>query len=153
MTNEQALNHVLQNLPLRQTPASFEARVLQQLEQRWNRDWWRRGFAHWPAAARVAFVSLCISLVSATLMDTLWSTLGADALHRAFGRALSWTYLAVGAVASATDLWTRVASALPENWRFTIVAVAAVLYAALFGLGAIAYRTLFLSPSPRQVIR
>jgi hypothetical protein len=153
MTNEQALNHVLQNLPVRQTPAGFEARVLQQLEQRRSGDRWRRGFAHWPAAARVVFVSLCISLVSATLVDTRWSTLGAGALHRTLDRALSWTYLAVGAAASATDLCTRIMSALPENWRFTIAAVAATLYAALFGLGAIGYRTLFLSSSPRQVIR
>lgn len=149
---EHALSRALQSLPLRRAPADLEARVLHQLERRRGRDSWRRGFTHWPVAARAGFISICISLVSATLVDYRWSTLGGGALQRAFGGALSWTYVAVGSIASATDLLTRIASTLPERWLFTIATAAAALYALLFGLGAVAFRTLYLSPPPRQVI-
>lgn len=134
---EHALTRVVQNLPLRRAPADLEARVLQHLERRGSRDWWRRGFTHWPVAARAGFVAICISLVSTTLVDPRWS---------------SWAYLAVGFIASAADLLKHIASAVPERWLFTIAAVAAAMYGVLFALGAIAYRTLYLSPPPRQVI-
>ena len=143
---EQALTRALQNLPLRRAPADLEARVLQQLERRSSSDWWRRGFTHWPVAARMGFIAICIALVSATLVDSGWSAFGEGALQRAFGGALSWTYLAVGSIAAAAELLTRVASALPEGWLFTIATVAAALYALLFALSAVAYRTLYLSP-------
>jgi hypothetical protein len=149
---EHALTRALQNLPLRRAPADLETRVLHQLERRRSRDSWRRGFTHWPAAARAGFVGICISLLSATLVDYRWSTLGEGALQRAFGEALSWTYLAVGFIASAIDLLTRVARALPESWLVTIATAAAALYAVLFGLSAVAFRTLYLPPPPRQVI-
>jgi len=134
---EHALTRAVQNLPLRRAPADLEARVLQQLERRLSGDGWRRGFTHWPAAARAGFVAICISLVGATLVDSRWS---------------SWAYLAVGSIASAADLLTHIASAFPQRWLFTIASVAAAMYAVLFALGAVAYRTLYLSPPPRQVI-
>jgi hypothetical protein len=131
------LTHALENLPLRRAPAELEVRVLQQLERRRSLDWWRRGFTHWPLAVRAGFVVICIPLVIATLVDWRWS---------------SWAYLAVGSIVSAADLVTRITSALPERWLFTIASVAATLYAVLFALGTLAYRTLYLSPPSRRVI-
>jgi len=150
---DRTLAHVLRNLPLRPAPAQLESRVLQQLDRRRTLAWWRRGFAHWPAPARAGFIAACIVLIGASLLDTPWYTLGTGVWQRAFSWALSWAYPAVGAVASTTTVSTRIVHALPANWLYAILAIAAALYAALFGLGVAAYRTLYLPSPPRQVIR
>jgi hypothetical protein len=147
------LNHVLRNLPPRPAPAGLESRVLQQLERRRTLGWWQRGFSHWPAVARASFISICMVLIGASLLDSRWSTLGADVWRQAFGWALSSAYPALGAIASTTAVSTRIAHTLPANWLYAILAIAAALYMVLFGLSVAAYRTLYLSPPPHQVIR
>jgi hypothetical protein len=134
MKNEQALNRVLRDLPLRSAPATLEARVILQLERRRTITWWQRGFTHWPAAARVSFIGTCVAVIGASLADTRWST-------------LSWTYPAVGVIASAADVEVWISRSLSSNWFYAFAATAALLYATLFGLGIAAYRTLYLSPS------
>jgi hypothetical protein len=95
----------------------------------------------------------CIMLIGASLLDTRWSTLSSGVWQRAFSWALSWTYPAVGAIVSTTAVSTHIVHTLPANWLYALLAIGAALYAALFGLGVAAYRTLYLSPSPRQVLR
>jgi hypothetical protein len=154
--NEQAdrtLRQLLRNLPERPAPAGLESRVLQQLERRRGHAWWRRGFAHWPVAARAGFITTCAVLIGVSLLDTRWSTLGTGVWRRAFGSVLSWAYPAEVAIASTTAVSTRIAHTLPLSWLYALLAMAAALYAVLFGLGIAAYRTLYLSPHPRQVIR
>lgn len=152
-TADQALTRLLRSIPPRQAPAMLEVRILRQLERCRAVAWWRRGFAHWPAAARAGFIATCIVLIGASLLDTRWSMLGPSVWRRAFGWALTWADPAVGAIVSTTEVSMRILHTLPASWLYAILAIAAVLYAALFGLGVAAYRTLYLSPSPRQVIR
>ena len=147
------LTRVLRSLPARLAPASLESRVLQQLERRRALGSWRLGFAHWPVAARAAFITTCIVLIGASLLDTRWSTLGAGVWRQAFSWAASWAYPAVGAIVSTTAVSTRIVDTLPANWLYALLAIGAALYVALFGLGVAAYRTLYLSPSTPQVIR
>jgi hypothetical protein len=152
-TADRSLTQLLRNLPLRPAPASLESRVLHQLERRRALAWWRRGFAHWSTATRAVFITTCGVLICASLLDTRWSTLGTGVWQRAFSWALSWAYPAELAIASTTAVSTRIVHSLPVNWLYAILATAAALYAALFGLGVAAYRTLYLSPHPGQVIR
>lgn len=150
---DRTLTELLRNLPPRPAPARLESRVLQLLERRRTLAWWRRGFAHWPAVVRAGFITTCVALVGASLLDTRWSTLGTGARQRAISWALSCAYPAMDAIASTTAVSTWIVHALPANWLYVILAIAAALYVTLFGLGVAAYRTLYLSPSPRQVIR
>jgi len=150
---DRTLTRVLRSLPARPAPARLESRVLQQLERRRAIAWWRLGFAHWPAAARAGFITTCIVLIGASLLDTRWSALGAGVWQRAFSWAQSRAYPAVGAIVSTTAVSTRIVHTLPANWLYALLAIGAALYAVLFGLGVAAYRTLYLSPPPRQVNR
>lgn len=143
---DRALTRLVQNLPLRPAPATLESRVMQRLQGQRTIAWWRRGFAHWPATARVLFVGTCMAIMGLSLLDTRWSMLGEGVLQRAFRVTLSWTYPAAGAIAPAFDMGGWIAHALSSSWFYTLAAVAALLYAALFGLGIAAYRTLYFSP-------
>lgn len=150
---DRTLSHILRNLPPRPAPATLESRVLQQLQHRRALAWWWHGFAHWPAAARAGFITTCIVLIGASLPDTGWSMLRTGVLQRVLSWAMSWAYPAAGAIASTTAVSTRIVHAVPADWLYAILAMGAALYAALFGLGLAAYRTLYLSSPPRQEIR
>jgi hypothetical protein len=49
-------------------------------------------------------------------------------------------------VASAGNLAALLAHTPPPAWAYEAIAVCAVLYAILFGLGAVVYRALYLQP-------
>jgi hypothetical protein len=49
-------------------------------------------------------------------------------------------------VGSAGNLVALLARIVPPAWAFAGIAVGALLYAVLFGLGAAGYRTLYLQP-------
>jgi uncharacterized membrane protein YcfT len=49
-------------------------------------------------------------------------------------------------VYSGVHLAALIARAVPTIWLYEGMAIGAVLYAALFGLGAALYRTLYLQP-------
>jgi hypothetical protein len=143
---DRSLTRLVQNLPLRPAPVTLESRVMQQLQRQRTIAWWGRGFAHWPATARVFFVSTCTAIMGLSLLDTRWSMLGEGVLQRAFRVTLSWTHPAAGAIAPASDMGGWIAHTLSSSWIYALAAVAALLYAALFGLGVAAYRTLYFSP-------
>jgi hypothetical protein len=132
------LQQTLRGLPLRRAPATLESRVLGELQRRAALPWWRRSFAHWPAAARAVFVVICAALV----LGALGGTAAVANVH-----SLSWLRQAGGLLTSlgyVAAVLIRPA-ALP-SWIYGGIAVCAVLYAVLFGLGAAVYRTLYLPP-------
>ena len=51
---ERLVSQVLRDQPLRQAPASLEARVLGELATRARQPWWRRGVASWPVGGTCA---------------------------------------------------------------------------------------------------
>jgi len=119
---EQLLDRTLRALPARRAPASIETRVLGELQRRAALPWWRQSFARWPQAARAAFVVLCIALV-AFESGALSMPLAQRALVMA--GAAGQLALSLGRMA-------------PPDWVYVGLAVSAVLYATLFGLGAAA---------------
>jgi hypothetical protein len=129
------LDRTLHELPLRRAPLTLESRVLGELERRAALPWWRRSFAYWPPLARAAFVVICGALIRLAFLGGTTAVAGV--------RSLSW----VGVLtASAGNLATLLAHTAPPTWAYEGIAVCAVLYAVLFGLGAAVYRTLYLQP-------
>jgi hypothetical protein len=129
------LDRTLHELPLRPAPLTLESRVLGELERRAALPWWRRSFAYWPPLARAAFLVICGALIRLAFLGGTTAVAGV--------RSLSW----VGVLtASAGNLAALLAHTAPPTWAYEGIAVCAVLYAVLFGLGAAVYRTLYLQP-------
>ena len=147
---EQWFDALCSGLPSRQAPAALQAQVLEELALRARRGWWRRSFTHWPPAARIAFACLCTGLIGLLLGGDDWTALALRAWHDSTAWSLpsagrTLTLLSVGA-----DLLTVLSHAIPASWLHAALAAGGALYAALFALGAAAYRTLYLtSPHAR----
>jgi hypothetical protein len=142
---EARLGQALRRLPERRAPATLEARVLDVLARRVPLPWWRRSFAEWPAAARVAFgvtstVLVVFTVLAAAAASANFGTLGAS-------HALATPVLHDASVffMITRTLSVSLASILSSSWVLGCLIASAVLYAALFGLGIAAYRTLYLN--------
>jgi len=137
-TLERLLDRALHGLPLRRAPLTLESRVFGELERRAALPWWRRSFAHWPPLARAVFLVICGALIKLAFLGGATAVAGV--------RSLSWAQEAGVLVASAGNLATLLAHTPPPLWAYEAIAVCAVLYAILFGLGAVVYRALYLQP-------
>ena len=134
---ERLIDGLARSQPPRRAPASLEARVFEQITAQ---PWWRKGFVHWPLWARGAFLVASVGFVRLALAGVMSVTdlvstadvAGVDALHRT-GQAVSTT----------VSLGEMLLHAIPPVWLYTGAAVGFILYAALFGLGTFAYRTLY----------
>jgi hypothetical protein len=135
---ERLLDRTLRELPLRRAPPTLESRVFGELERRAALPWWRRSFAYWPLLARAAFLVICGVLIRLAFLAGATAVAGV--------RSLSWAREAGTITASAANFAALLAHTVPPAWAYEGVAVCAVLYAVLFGLGAAVYRTLYLQP-------
>ena len=143
---EALLNRTLRDLPPRPAPPTLESRVLHELERRAALPWWRHGFARWPVAARAAFVLICAALIGATVAAGAWVASGVRLLDEFGAASLSGARQTMAVAASAGQLAALLARSVPLTWLYEAAAVGAVLYVILFGLGAAAYRALYLQP-------
>jgi len=144
---ERAVDQALKGLPLRRAPSTLESRVINELQRRAALPWWRVSFAHWPAAPRVAFVITCIALVAATILGGVSAFVGVGSLNEMAALALSWAHPFLAVLSSAGGVTALLVHIIPPLWLYGGMALGIVLYVALFGLGAAAYRTLYLQPS------
>jgi hypothetical protein len=142
---ERLLKSAVSGLPLRRAPDALQRRVLDELALRAALPWWRRNFAQWPMAARAAFVVVCVVLVAFSLTSGLTQHFGAQ--------SWAWAKPAIGAMASIGGVATWVVNLVPPPFIYAALIVGALLYALLFGLGAFAYRTLYLQHSNTAVAR
>lgn len=145
-TAEKTVNRILRDLPDRSAPASLEARVFGELQRR-HAALWQRGFTYWPLAMRIAFVAICGVLVTLTLLDIPWPAAGLQRVEAIGDWSSFWASPAVTAITLLGQLAARIVDAVPPAWLYGLMAVGALLYATLFGLGAVAYRALYLSSS------
>jgi hypothetical protein len=143
---ERALTEALKGLPLRRAPSKLELRVVDELQRRAALPWWRVSFAHWPAAPRVAFVIVCIALVAATFLGGVFAFVGDRSFNEAAALVLSWVQPFLAVMSSAGGVATLLVRVIPPLWLYGGMALGIMLYLALFGLGAAAYR-LYLRPS------
>ena len=117
---EQLVGSLARAQPPRRAPVSLQTRVFAQIASgQVHLPWWRKGFAHWPLAARALFLIASYGFIR----------------------------LAIAGVVSVVD-FVRSSSvyflhAIPPIWLYGGAAFGFALYLMLFGLGTFAYRTLY----------
>jgi hypothetical protein len=144
---EQVLHQALKGLPPRRAPSALESRVLNELARRASLPWWRGSFANWPVGARVAFVLICAALVAATILGGVSAYLGDRSLNEASAVVLGWVHPLWAVMSSAGGLASLLVRVIPPLWLYGTLGLGILLYVTLFGLGAAAYRTLYLRSS------
>lgn len=144
---EQVLQQALSGLPPRRAPSTLELRVTNELARRAQLPWWRASFASWPAGARVVFALVCAGLVAATILGSAFAYLGDRSFDEVSAALLNWAHPFLSVLSSAGALASLLVRVIPPMWLYGLLGVGAFLYVTLFGLGAAAYRTLYLRPS------
>jgi len=146
---EQLIGTALRELPSRQAPASLETRVMRELARRAARPWWQQGFSRWPLAARALFAPLSAGLVWLAYLAMASVSSGVDvARHSSFVTEAHSRWDTLSSLAhSLQALATLATSHVPGTWIYGGLCFAALLYAALFGLGAAAFRSLIATPN------
>lgn len=144
---EQVLGQALRGLPLRQAPLSLESRVINELQRRAALPWWRASFTNWPVAARVGFVLISAALVAVTILGGGSAYLGDRSLNEGVAVLLAWVHPFLTVISSAGGLVALLIHVIPPLWLYGTLGLGVFLYVTLFGLGAAAYRTLYLQPS------
>jgi hypothetical protein len=149
---ETRVGRALREAPLRRAPSSLESRVLREIGRRAALPWWRQSFSRWPRLARAGFTVTCGSISAAVLAVAWpWAPGGALAGVAAWSGGsplwLPWARSALTLVDVAREFDAALVRVIPLDWLYGAMAAGAILYATLFGLGAAAYRTLYLNPS------
>lgn len=144
---ERAIHQTLRALPPRRAPRTLEARVFAELERLAALPWWRRSFMHWPLAARAVFLLASLGLVKITIMAVVWIMVGLDstALAATLSTPFAWAQTGLSLGRGVADFCVTVFRSIPLVWLYGTTAFVAAMYVALFGLGAAAYRTLYVS--------
>lgn len=140
---ERLVDSLVRVQPPRRAPASLEARVLARLaEHQAPISWWRRGFTSWPLAARGAFLIASYGFVRLALagFGSVSEFVGSGEVA---GTARSWAQSGAEVVSVTASTGSFVLQAIPPMWLYGAAAFAFGLYALLFGLGTLAYRTLY----------
>jgi len=142
---EHATTRALERLPLRRAPAELAARVLAEIEQRASLPWWRLGFARWPAAAQASLIVCSAYLAWLSVNGVLWVIASAGSARTAYDASpsLSSVRAASQLVLFVAHLCASVLHSIPAEWLYLTAALAALLYAAVFGIAAMAYRILY----------
>jgi hypothetical protein len=154
MTNESSdkrekiIGELLRAQPPRRAPANLERRVMSEL-RRQALSWWQQNFSYWPLPARAALVIACALVARLCLGISTWMDSGSRLLATpaALVRPAEWTHKILDVASGTRDLGLVVLHAIPSTWIVVALAVAAVFYAAFFGLCAGVYRTLFAQPA------
>lgn len=149
---ERLVSRVLRDQPLRQAPASLEARVLGELAARARLPWWRRGIASWPARVRVPVITGCAVCVPLVWVLSLWlATRVASATRSRIAGPLATLQGAGHTLASLGTLAAHIIQSIPREWLLGGLIATATLYAALFALVAVGYSLLYPRPEYSKV--
>ncbi len=141
---ESIIHRTLRALPDRPAPRSLESRVLAEIARRAALPWWRKSFAHWPLGARAVFLVALAGVVKLVLLGAVWAMAGFDVaqFREAFATQFTWMEAGLTVVRAIADSCEIIGRSIPPLWLYGAVAVVAGTYAALFGLGAAAYKAL-----------
>lgn len=145
---EKLVHAALRQLPPLPAPATLESRVLRELARREALPWWRQGFGRWPLPARLLFVPLSAGCMKLAFLGiaALGSMLNA-AQQTAVVSSVQSRWQALSEIAqSLQSLGTLVVRDVPQLWIYGAAGLALLLYVALFGIGAVAFRSLVISP-------
>jgi hypothetical protein len=140
---ERSVDGLLREQPLRRAPATLEARVLAQIAlQQAPIPWWRKGFTHWPVAARVVFLIASYGFIRLALAGVM-SVIAFVRSDEVAGTAMSRLHMTGEAISATASAVALLVHAVPPMWLYGTAAFGFALYAVLFGLGTVAYRTLY----------
>lgn len=145
------VDQLLRGQPALRAPVNLQERVLSRLRSQTlahaARPWWGKGFAHWPLPARVAFLIASCGFVSLALRGVMSVTalLRSDDVVGAVSPAVTWLHVGTDILNAIVSLGEWVFRVLPPEWLYGAAVLGVVFYAALFGLGTVAYRTLYLN--------
>jgi hypothetical protein len=145
---ERLLTPILEKVPPRRAPPTLEQRVLAELQRRAALPWWRQRFIHWPVIAKGGFLGVCAALAALVSAAGYWSVAMLTDLRS--GLSFDWAREPMAIGSSAANLAVSLLHAVPSRWCYLALGAGATLYAIFFGLGAAAYRSLYLQPL-RQV--
>ena len=138
------IHRTLRDLPPRPAPHTLEARVQAELDRRAALPWWRQSYAYWPLAARCGFLAVSGGAARLVLMAGIRAVAGFDAAP--LSETIVSRYAAVEAVATTATSLAHIAEnlfhAIPPLWLYSGLGFLAIAYAMLFGLSAVAYRTI-----------
>ncbi len=141
---EGLIDQALRDQPPLRAPASLEARVLAAVARAPTVPWWRRGFLHWPVAARLVFLIASVGFIRVGLLAWERVTATIDAVETtgisAVAPGLSWAATVADLVFALTEVSRALLAGIPQAWLYTGGAVLLGLYALFFGLGALGYR-------------
>lgn len=137
---ERLVDRALRQQPLRHAPSSLEARVLAAIEQRATASWWHKSFAHWPHAARAAYLVASAGCVYLGLRAAVWLLASFHSAKVTFTLPpeVTWIHTMLAAIGV-------VVRDMPSLWIYGGLAALAAMYATVFGISATAYRTLYAS--------
>jgi hypothetical protein len=142
---EKFIHRTLRPLPDRHAPATLEARVLAALESRAAIPWWHKSWAYWPFWVRTVFVLFCGSLAGLLICGGVALQTDVDALqlNTTFAPVFNMIRSVISLGRGLADCIAVIGRNIPSIWLYGTVLFVAGLYAMLFGLGAAAYRTLW----------
>jgi hypothetical protein len=142
---EKFIHQTLRALPARRAPLSLESRVHAALAARAALPWWKQSFAQWPVAARVAFFIASAGIAKLALIAIVWAMAGFDGvqLTSAFSTQFAWIQTVSAVFAGIGNFCGTLYRSIPPLWLYGGLAFVGLMYAALFGLGAAAYRMLY----------
>lgn len=141
---EQLVHAELRALPPRRAPRTLETRVLAAIEQRAAVAWWHKSWSYWPTPVKAAFATTSTALVVAAVYAlTLLGRAPQAALTQEVGQRVHVLTSLISLGEWVVDFIGRMISNVPALWLYGGVALVATFYAMFFGLGAVAYRTLY----------
>lgn len=142
---EKLIHQTLRSLPDRRAPRSLESRVLATLAARRAQPWWKQSFAQWPVAARSMFILLSVSLVALLVAGSMTAGLERPDLANAFAGQIAFFENLRGSFHALVALCAPAVRAIPMVWLYAGIGCLVALYVTVFGLGAAAYRTLYVT--------
>jgi hypothetical protein len=134
---ERSIDRLLRDQPLRRAPPGLAVRVMKHIERE-ARPWWRKDFSRWPAAARIGVLAASVASGVVAWMVGVWMDAELELASTRVAEAPPITTLR--ALRAAVDALTH---PIPTDWFYLGIAVLVAMYLSFFGLGAAAYRTLY----------
>lgn len=139
---ERLISGAVRGLPPRRAPRTLESQVLAEIERRLAQPWWRMSYGHWPAPVRLLFLIACAALIALVVRASGWVI--SDVESRALtDLSLSSMAPAATSVSATITAASSLARIIPPLWIYCGLGLVAVMYTTLFGIGAAAYRTLY----------
>ncbi len=142
---EQFIHRELRALPPRRAPHTLESRVLAAIEHQAAVAWYHKSWTYWPATVKAAFLAVGTGVSGAAIAAFYLMSQGADTstLSAAVGERFAGAAALFHVCRWIVSYTSETIANIPPLWLYGGLAFVAAMYAAFFGLGAAAYRTLY----------